>query len=61
MDTNDTNQAAANQPDPHKPRKWPRRVAIGVVVTGAVIGGTLWYLGRETTLQMTLVGKVRFK
>ncbi|SFD02714.1 translocation/assembly module TamB domain-containing protein [Massilia yuzhufengensis] len=52
MDTNDTNQAAANQPDPHKPRKWPRRVAIGVVVTGAVIGGTLWYLGRETTLQM---------
>jgi len=34
------------------PRRWPRRVAIGVVVTGVVLGGAVWYLGRETTLQM---------
>jgi len=33
-------------------RRWPRRVAIGVVVTGIVLGGAVWYLGRETTLQM---------
>jgi len=33
-------------------RRWPRRVAIGVVVTGVVLGGAVWYLGRETTLQM---------
>jgi translocation and assembly module TamB len=51
MDTNDTNPAPANAPA-HKPRRWPRRVAIGVVVTGVIVGGTLWYLGRETTLQM---------
>jgi translocation and assembly module TamB len=35
-----------------KPRRWPRRVAIGVAVTAVVIGGAVWYLGRETTLQM---------
>jgi len=33
-------------------RRWPRRVAVGVVVTGVVLGGAVWYLGRETTLQM---------
>ncbi len=50
---------AENQtPDPDTPaaathpRRWPRRVAIGVVVTGVVLGGAVWYLGRETTLQM---------
>ncbi|WP_323144507.1 translocation/assembly module TamB domain-containing protein [Massilia phyllosphaerae] len=42
----DTPAAAAH------PRRWPRRVAIGVVVTGVVLGGAVWYLGRETTLQM---------
>jgi translocation and assembly module TamB len=36
----------------HKPRRWPRRVAIGVAVTAVIVGGGLWYLGRETTLQM---------
>ncbi len=51
MDTNDTSTAQAPVPAPHK-RRWPRRVAIGVVVTGVIVGGTLWYLGRETTLQM---------
>ena len=55
MDTNDTTQPTTPQPAPQpapKQRRWPRRVAIGVVVTGAIVGGTLWYLGRETTLQM---------
>jgi translocation and assembly module TamB len=33
-------------------RRWPRRVGIGVVVVGVVLGGAIWYLGRETTLQM---------
>lgn len=37
---------------PAHTRRWPRRVAIGVAVTGVVLGGAVWYLGRETTLQM---------
>ncbi|MCE3606483.1 translocation/assembly module TamB domain-containing protein [Massilia sp. P8910] len=37
---------------PPRQRRWPRRVAIGVVVSGALLGGAYWYLGRETTLQM---------
>jgi translocation and assembly module TamB len=36
----------------NKTRRWPRRVAIGVAVTAVVVGGAVWYLGRETTLQM---------
>lgn len=52
MDTNDTSTEQAPAPAQPKPRRWPRRVAIGVVVTGVLVGGTLWYLGRETTLQM---------
>ena len=52
MDTNDTSTDQATPPAQPKPRRWPRRVAIGVVVTGVIVGGTLWYLGRETTLQM---------
>jgi len=51
MDTNDTTPETTPAPAA-KTRRWPRRVAIGVVVTGAIIGGALWYLGRETTLQM---------
>ena len=43
--------AKAPAPQPHT-RRWPRRVAIGLVATGVVVGGALWYLGRETTLQM---------
>ncbi|MGO4475795.1 translocation/assembly module TamB domain-containing protein [Massilia sp. 2TAF26] len=39
-------------PEENKPRRWPRRVAIGVAVTAVVIGGVVWYGGRETTLQM---------
>ena len=49
MDTTDT--TPDHTPAPHR-RKWPRRVAIGVAATGVLLGGTLWYLGRETTLQM---------
>jgi translocation and assembly module TamB len=39
-------------PEEHKPRRWPRRVAIGVAVTAVVVVGAVWYGGRETTLQM---------
>ncbi|OON59724.1 hypothetical protein B0920_20795 [Massilia sp. KIM] len=53
MDTKDTSPHQAPEGAPAaRQRKWPRRVAIGVAVTGVLIGGTLWYLGRETTLQM---------
>ncbi|QJD99534.1 hypothetical protein HH212_05445 [Massilia forsythiae] len=44
--------ATPPQPRQPRPRRWPRRVAAGVVVTGLVLGGAYWYLGRETTLQM---------
>ncbi len=46
-----TTPTPAKSPAP-KARRWPRRVAIGLVATGVVVGGALWYLGRETTLQM---------
>jgi len=49
--TPDTPGSAADAAPAHQ-RRWPRRVAIGVVVTGVVLGGAVWYLGRETTLQM---------
>ena len=42
---------------PARARRWPKRVAIGVAVTGAMLGAAYWYLGRETTLQ-TIVQKV---
>ena len=34
-----------------RPRRWPRRLAIGVAVSGALLGGLYWFLGRESTLQ----------
>lgn len=40
-----------------RPRRWPRRLAIGVAVTGALLAGVYWYLGRESTLQ-TLAQRV---
>jgi translocation and assembly module TamB len=54
MDTTDnatppTDQAPQTQPPK---RRWPRRVAIGVGIFAVVIGGVVWYGGRETTLQM---------
>ncbi len=38
-------------------RTWPRRLAIGAAVTAALLGGAVWLLGRESTLQ-ALVQKV---
>ncbi|MES2151790.1 MAG: translocation/assembly module TamB domain-containing protein [Pseudomonadota bacterium] len=32
-------------------RCWPRRLAIGIAACGALLGGALWLLGRESTLQ----------
>jgi translocation and assembly module TamB len=32
-------------------RRWPRRLAIGVAVTAALLAGAYWYGGREATLQ----------
>jgi len=34
-----------------RPRRWPRRLAVGLAVTGALLAGAYWYLGRESTLQ----------
>ena len=48
--TPDTTDQAA--PGAHKERRWPRRVALGAAVSVVVLGGVVWYLGRETTLQM---------
>ncbi|MDL2357353.1 MAG: translocation/assembly module TamB domain-containing protein [Pseudomonadota bacterium] len=36
---------------PLRPRRWPHRVGAGVLVTGALLAGAYWYLGRESTLQ----------
>ncbi|SHH63928.1 translocation/assembly module TamB domain-containing protein [Massilia sp. CF038] len=41
----------ATDTPPLKTRRWPRRLAIGVAVTGAVLAGAYWYGGRESTLQ----------
>jgi len=50
--TPDTPSTPDAAPSPAHGRRWPRRVGIGVVVVGVVLGGAVWYLGRETTLQM---------
>ncbi len=42
---------------PLRPRRWPRRLAIGVAVTAALLAAGYWYGGRESTLQ-TLAQKV---
>jgi translocation and assembly module TamB len=36
---------------PVRRRRWPRRLAIGVAVTAALLAGAYWYGGRESTLQ----------
>jgi translocation and assembly module TamB len=51
MDVEQKTTGQATPPE-QKPRRWPRRVAVGAVVTVVVLGGVVWYLGRETTLQM---------
>jgi len=48
----EADQQTPDTPAPEHKRRWPRRVGIGVVVVGVVLGGAVWYLGRETTLQM---------
>ncbi|MES2900522.1 MAG: translocation/assembly module TamB domain-containing protein [Pseudomonadota bacterium] len=49
------NQASTPPTDPQaapaRRRRWPKRVAIGVAVTGAILATGYWYLGRESTLQ----------
>jgi translocation and assembly module TamB len=47
-----TDKQTPETPAPARQRRWPRRVGIGMVVVGVVLGGAVWYLGRETTLQM---------
>jgi translocation and assembly module TamB len=42
---------------PVQRRRWPRRLAIGVAVTAALLAAGYWYGGRESTLQ-TLAQKV---
>lgn len=49
--------SAADRPPAPGPRRWPRRVAIGLAMTGALLGGAYWLLGRESTLQ-ALVKKI---
>lgn len=41
------------------PRRWLRRTLIGGGVTVAVLGGAVWLLGRETTLQQILAQVAR--
>jgi translocation and assembly module TamB len=48
---------AADTPPPAPRRRWPRRLAIGIAVTGVLLGGAYWLLGRESTLQ-ALVRKI---
>lgn len=45
---------------PVRARRWPKRLAIGFAVSGALLAGAYWYLGRETTLQ-ALVQRVADK
>jgi translocation and assembly module TamB len=51
-DTPATRQAPAPQAPAPRPRRWPRRLALGLAIAAAVLGGAIWYGGRETTLQM---------
>jgi translocation and assembly module TamB len=48
---NDAAPPATTSTPVQRPRRWPRRLAIGVAVTGAVLAGAYWFLGREATLQ----------
>lgn len=53
MDSREPNEAPDSAPSPATtPRRWPRRLAIAAAVSAALAAGGLWYLGRETTLQM---------
>lgn len=56
-DTNNTGNPADNgnnagtTPLPRKERRWLRRTLIGTGITVVILGGAIWLLGRETTLQ----------
>jgi translocation and assembly module TamB len=54
-----TATAGGSPPAPPSPprrpaRRWLRRTLIGFGVAGVVLGGTVWLLGRETTLQQLM-------
>jgi translocation and assembly module TamB len=53
MDSTDS-PAPKQEPAPQAPRqrRWPRRLAIGLALAAALIGGLVWFGGREATLQM---------
>ncbi|MEV4783700.1 translocation/assembly module TamB domain-containing protein [Burkholderia sp. LMU1-1-1.1] len=48
---------SAVAPASPRPRRWPRRVLISLVVLVALLAGAFWLLGRESTLQQ-LVARV---
>lgn len=54
-DHNNTEQPggpdSAVAPASPRPRRWPRRVLISLVVLVALLAGAFWLLGRESTLQ----------
>ncbi|GAB3461772.1 hypothetical protein GCM10027321_22680 [Massilia terrae] len=43
--------ASTPTPAPRKPRRWPRRLALGIAILFALLAGGLWYAGRQSTLQ----------
>ncbi|MBC7453228.1 MAG: hypothetical protein H7335_05915, partial [Massilia sp.] len=46
-----SSSSPSSSPAP-RPRRWPRRLAAGVIVTGLLLAGAYWVLGRESTLQV---------
>ncbi|TFW29226.1 translocation/assembly module TamB domain-containing protein [Massilia horti] len=47
------NEPTTDKPEaPRKRRRWPRRVAIALAAIVLLLGSGIWYLGRESTLQM---------
>jgi translocation and assembly module TamB len=50
MDTENKTAAPPATGTPRR-RRWPRRLAIGLAASAALLAGLAWYGGRETTLQ----------
>ena len=59
MDTPQHPPVPDTQPPAAPRRKWLRRTLIGSGVTLAVLGGAVWLLGRETTLQQIVAQVAR--